>query len=472
MLLYVVMALLHVDDNYHVDHVTGAWMALTAYSAEGTLYPPLFDDGYYGGTRYAPLGIAVNTAAAKVTGEYLISGKAVALLLTIALLVLVYRVCRMRAAPPAVAIGAAGAVMASFPTFFAGTSIYGDLLSTVLQLAAVAVILRRTDNASAVAAGVLAALAVTAKFSGLWGGAAVLLWLAVHHRRLLLPFLISGVTAGAVVFGIAALVSDGRMQDNLLGLGGSGFTGVNALLTQTPTKAIETLAGQGRATALLLPVAAILLVVAIFRRKLELLDVALALCGVLTMVVLTDVGTGFNHLLDLAVLVPCVIAAGYMRWQEAAPRLALAAVALLPVATVLSTYDLRQDVRETAAAAIDGSTAERWRTAPLSSRLQGSYFTEDPMVAVQNGDRPVALDSFMLLRLAREYPEWEQQLVERFDRREFDTVILIVDLRLDDPWWRDSHLGIKLAQAIDRNYTFKEKVQGPTFGYRVFTPKT
>lgn len=264
----------------------------------------------------------------------------------VVLLVVVYLVCRSRETPVAVSVAVAGAVVASPVTFFAGTTIYGDLLSTVLQLAAVAVTLRRTDRPSA-----------------------------------------------AVSVALAALV----------------------------------------------------LVIGLWRRRLELLDLAFLLCGLLTLVVLTDVGTGFNHLLDLAVLTPLVVATAFGRWRTAAPRLALAAVAVLPLATAAGAYPLRHDVRETAGAALDRTTVERWREAPLRDRLDGSYFTEDPMVAVENGDRPVALDSFMLLRLAREHPEWEQQLVDRFDRREFDTVVLIVDLDLDDPWWSRSYLGLTLA---------------------------
>lgn len=470
--LYLAMALVHLRDNYHVDHVTGAWMGLAAYADDGTLYPPLFDDGFYGGTRYGPLGIVGNTAAAKVTGEYLVSGKAVSLLLMVALLALVYRICRHREAPVAVSLAAAGTVVASFVTFFAGTTIYGDLLSTLLQLTAVALVLRRADTTSTAAAGALAALAVTAKFSGLWGGAAVLVWLAVHHRRLLVPFLAAGASTGLAVFGLATVASDGRMQDNLLGLGASGFAGMSALITQTPNKAIEALTSQALGTALLLPVAVLVLLLALLRRRLELLELALLLCGLLTLVVLTDVGTGFNHLLDLAVLVPLVVAGGYARWHRTVPRLALALAAVIPLATAVSLYDLRHDVRETATAALDGETVERWQTAPLSDRLgDGPYFTEDPMVAVENGDRPVALDAFMLLRLAREHPEWEQLLIDRFERREFDTVVLITDLDLTGDWWRTSHLGLPIATAIDRNYVLEDKVQGPTFAYRVLTPK-
>lgn len=38
-------------------------------------------------------------------------------------------------------------------------------------------------------------------------------------------------------------------------------------------------------------------------------------------------------------------------------------------------------------------------------------FTEDPLVAVQQDDRAVALDPFVLLRMAQKHPEWGASLV-------------------------------------------------------------
>lgn len=103
----------------------------------------------------------------------------------------------------------------------------------------------------------------------------------------------------------------------------------------------------------------------------------------------------------------------------------------------------------------------------LGDRLDGRYFTEDPGVAVQQGDHPVALDSFMLLRIAREHPEWEADLVARFDRQEFDTVVLITAMDLEKSWWRKLHLGLPIARAIDRNYVQTDRVPGGVYDYRV-----
>ena len=56
---WLIGALAHVDDGRSVDHVAGTWMALATAANAGTLYPPFYEDGYYGGTRFAPLPIVL-----------------------------------------------------------------------------------------------------------------------------------------------------------------------------------------------------------------------------------------------------------------------------------------------------------------------------------------------------------------------------------------------------------------------------
>ena len=61
-------------------------------------------------------------------------------------------------------------------------TIGGDLLPVVLQVAAVAVALRRGDGASLRFAGALAGLAITSKLTAIWALLAVPTWLAAHRR--------------------------------------------------------------------------------------------------------------------------------------------------------------------------------------------------------------------------------------------------------------------------------------------------
>lgn len=471
---FLVVALVHLRDTYHLDHVAGAWMALAAYADDGILYPPLHDDGVFGGTRYAPLGIGLHAVAAQVTGEHLVSGKAVSLVLAVALLTAVFELSRRTGATAPVALAACGAVVASYVAWFLGTSVYGDLLAVGLQVVAVGVVaVGRARPGTVALAGVLAALAVTAKLSAVWGGVTVLLWLLFKNRRLLVPYLAAGAATGLTVFGAAAALSAGRMQDSLFGLGASGFLGLRSLVLVAPQKTLDVLLDHALVTALLLPVAAVVVVVAARRRQLQPFDLALVVAVPLTVLVMNDVGTGFNQLLDLVVLVPLVVATGCARARWAAPRGALALLLALPLATAvgLADGDLPREVGSAAIAVVRGERPDELRPDLLGDRLEGAYFTEDPGVAVQHGDHPVVLDSFMLLRIAREHPTWEARLVARFDRREFDTVVLITDMDLEMSWWRKLHLGLPVARAIDRNYVQTARVPGGVYDYRVLEPR-
>ena len=61
--LYVAIA--HLSDRYHVSHASGTWLALTWSAQETFFYPPLFDAGFYGGTRYAPLSRSSGTSSSR-----------------------------------------------------------------------------------------------------------------------------------------------------------------------------------------------------------------------------------------------------------------------------------------------------------------------------------------------------------------------------------------------------------------------
>ncbi len=48
-------AVVHVDDRYGVRAASGVWIGLSSALRDGVFYPPVYDNGFYGGTRYMPL---------------------------------------------------------------------------------------------------------------------------------------------------------------------------------------------------------------------------------------------------------------------------------------------------------------------------------------------------------------------------------------------------------------------------------
>jgi hypothetical protein len=351
---------------------------------------------------------------------------------------------------------------------FAGTKIYGDSLAVALQVWALAVATRAATHRAAALAGLLCALAVTAKVSGVWGAIAVAVWFGIRDRRLLISFACATLLAGLAIFGVAALASDGRMMTNLLGLTGSPPASIRQLVIDTPSKIWDLARHYAKTTVILAPFAAVAMVVAFARRRVTIVELALAAAVVVTLVVLSDVGAGFNHLLDLVVLIPLAVAG----WaNQARPAVRHALIAAMGLAILVSLFQLRHDVYGAGKNIAHLRTDQTLRPPALDVRLPQPYFTEDPTVAVERGERPVALDSYMLLRIAHMHPAWARELAARFDRREFKAVVLIEDLNLRDPWWSRNHLGLEVATAIAHNYRLERTVLGPVFLYRIFEPR-
>jgi hypothetical protein len=79
---------------------------------------------------------------------------------------------------------------------------------------------------------------------------------------------------------------------------------------------------------------------------------------------------------------------------------------------------------------------------------------------------PVVLDPFMLLRIGEEQPAAVRALVERIDEQDFELIVLVEQLE-NSAWWADYHFGTDVIAAVERSYTFSERVQG----YDIYRPR-
>jgi hypothetical protein len=61
-------------NDSHLDHVSGAWVALAADLRSGVFYRPPFGPVGYGGTRFFPLFFCLHAAGMAVTGSWRFSG--------------------------------------------------------------------------------------------------------------------------------------------------------------------------------------------------------------------------------------------------------------------------------------------------------------------------------------------------------------------------------------------------------------
>jgi hypothetical protein len=467
---WLLLAAVHVDDRYRLDHVSGARMALVQYYNHGVLYPELYDGGFYGGTRFMPLPVMLHGALARVTGEYLVSGKLLSYGVMVTLLGVTLALLRGMRCPLPIALGLIATIVGTATGLAAGMDLRADTLPLLLQLLAVAAVARSTRTVPTVVAAALAALALFCKLHAVWAPMAICLWLLVADRRRLAWFVGAyGLLVGALAAAFVA-ATDGRILDNVVGLSTAGVQGVGSVL-RAPYFLLQLLVDQATGAWVLLPAAAVAGWLALRERRATIWLLALVCeLGVL-LVVLSDVGTGWNQLVDLVVLVVLVVGQLIGRsWPAPAARAvpAVAALLLLWVNLGALAVTVLPDLQP-ALATLRGTAGDGYSRDPLAGRATRAtrLLSEDPYVPVSLGQRPVVLDPFMLLRVGRRDPAAERRLVDRIRAREFELVVLVEPLEpVDRPWWRDVHFGTDVAQAIADAYVPDGTVQG----YHLYRP--
>ena len=469
------LAVFHLGDRYKVGHVQGHWMALAQSANDDLLYPPLAEGQRFGGTRHMPLPILVNAAAAHVTGEYLRSGKAVAIVLFGTLLGLTLVALRRLQCPWPLAVGLTGLVPATNTGALVGSVPGGDVLSVVLQIGALLVAraaLRSDGRGVLIAAGVLTGLGACSKLTGVWAGLAVLSWLALRTDWLrLLRFAAALATTAVVILLLVQWVSDGRFLATFLTLTFAG-TGGPVGAVRAPNQLMFFALQDAPAVWMVAPFALLGVLAAGIRGELTLFHHALAWSLLLTLAVFTDMGAGFNQLLDLIVLTVVVIgwfAARLSRERSGPTSLATALVVFVIWGGITGIRGFVPELREAAAIARSGALPSKYSPRPLSGvvRRDEVLLAEDPGLPVLLGQRPIILDAFMLRRLAEVHPEEIEMLVGRVTRREFDHVAMVVPLDEEDFWWQHYHLGLPLVTALREQYVFSGRVDG----YYLYQPR-
>ena len=469
------IALAHIDDRYNVNHVSGTWMALAADVRHGTLYRPLFDDGVFGGTWYTPLQFVLQAGASFLTGEWIVSGKLLAYATAAALLTLVYVLLRRLGCSRVVAAALVSAILLSQAGIFAATSIRGDTLPLLLQVAAVALVARSLSTRALVAAGVLCALAITAKLAAVWAPVTIIVWLILRARRGLRPYLVSFATSLILLLGAFELWSGGRMSETLLAVGGSGNSEASSPLAGLP-RLFDFLVRTAGPAWLLLPFALLALLLALGERRLSIWQLAFLIELPLLALVLADPGSDFNHLVDLVVLTVLVIGEFWAR-LEPRPGEVSALGAAIALALLLGGADSYRQVLQSdtadAAKSLLGRSALEYPTNPLQRYVsdEDTVLSEDPAIPVLRDQTPVLLDAVSVRRVGLDHPDWLADLEQRIQRGTFDKIVL-VHPATDDLWYGERNFGSTIQRAIESDYRLLARVENEPLDYWVYVPRS
>ncbi len=430
---WLALATLHVRDDYRVSHMQGVWIAAAESAREGRLYPPIVDGEYYAGTRYMPLPILLNAAASAAAGDPLVGGKILAAVLMAGLLALVVFVLRRRSCPWPIAAALAATIVATDTGLQAGTTIGGDLLPVVLQTGALAAAAIASGRSPILIAGVLAGLAMGSKLTALWAFLAIATWLAVRREWQRAGwFVAASVVSAVALLGTVQILTAGRLSEHLLTFSLAGVRGWSATL-RGPNQILFNLLGHAWGAVVLVPLALLGPLVSHSWRGLSVFHIALIYALLLLMVVYADVGTGFNQLLDLTVLIALAVGnlAGDLARDSERSAPVVISVVMVSVLWAVGLDLVRTvgfDLRAAVAASVRGAAPTR--AAVLVSRMvqpEDEVLAEDPSVYVALHRRPVVMDPFMVMRLAQLHPERVDSLLTRIAERRFDLVVLVYD---------------------------------------------
>jgi hypothetical protein len=451
----------HLNDRYAVDHASGARIALARYADQGVLYPPLVGNESFGGTRFMPLPVLLHVVMSRVTHEYLVSGKLLAAATIFAVGVVMFTVLRRSNCPVPIAVGLIAVGVTTQTGLLAATGLRADSLPLLLQVLAVFVASSSSSRRSTWVAAALAALAVTAKLHGLWAPLAIVVWLWSSDRRRMRDFIAAYIGSTVVLLGALTIVTEGRFLENVFGLSAAGVTAPGLLLS-SPYRLLHLLMAEAPGTWFLLPFALLVVGIAARRRSVGPWELSLVAALLILLVVLSDIGTGGNQLLDVTVLSAIVVGraiggalAGLgstILWRKACSA-TLVWVLITGIAVTLTpaVQDAVWTIRD----------SSRYSAEPLAgiANETTALLSEDPYVPVSLRQDPVVLDPFMLPRVGNHHPGALHALVRRIDTKDFDLVVLVERLDNSD-WWTNYHFGPEVIAAIERSYTLSERIQG------------
>jgi hypothetical protein len=470
-LAWLFLAVAHVDDRYQLDHVSGARIALAQRFNDGTLYPELYDERFYGGTRFMPIPIVVHGLVARVTGEYVVSGKLISDAFMAALAATMFVLLRRLRCPFAFAVALPALVLTTETGLSGSMNARGDVLPLLLQVISVGLVTSPPRRAPTIAAGALAGLAFMSKLSAVWAPLAIAIWLFGRDRKRLAAFVIAFIVTSGMLLLVFTVISDGRIFENVFGLSTSGITGLRTLLL-TPYRFVHLMVDQMTTAWAVIPLVGLAAWTSVRSRAGSIWLVSLLCALAVVLVVLTDVGTGFNQLIDIVVLSAIVIGEFVGRLQDGHTGIERATAGVLQTGVALSllwvtlsglAVTLGPDVETTVQGQVsfDPEPLAALETSPRS------VLSDDPYVPVSLGQVPVVLDAFMLPRLADKHPDAIPDLVDRIDAREFDLIVLVEPLEpVERPWWIEQHFGIDVARAMSRTYTYIGRMQG----YHLYEP--
>jgi hypothetical protein len=429
-------------NDSHLDHVSGAWVALASDLHSGVFYRAPYGPDGYGGTRFFPLFFCLHAAGIGLSGSWRFSGYVLSAISVVFLLAGVYYLLRKLGLDRWLAVAGCAAVLAGTSVQDALLTIREDGLAAALNVWGVAMCAGQCSRRRLYFSALLFSLAFATKETSVFGAGGLFLALLLNKKTGDAVRLVIATALGyTTVVVIMCVASRGRAFEGLrLTLAtGSGFYS----LLNSPITMVEAM-NSYREEMILLALALTALV--LMRVRLRLPSLWFLCTLAVTLVIFSSEGTAGNHLVDL--LVASVVVFAVWTSELSLPDLG---IALLASASLVAWLGLMVQHRYDDLVPVHTQLQEIVRATAGSGK---PILSDNPLVPLAAGQHPYVLDAFMFRVLQDRVPNFGDPMWQMLRERRFGAVVLVDNPDSDEgkDTYSNYHFGDYFMEVLRQNY--------------------
>lgn len=405
---------------------SGIWTALASEFHSGLLYRPVISDIGYGGVRYFPLLILLQSWMMAVTKDVFYAGHLLTIIASALLILGVYSLGKNCRLPNKMSWILALSVLTGRPMWEAIFDIRADIMPVAFSVWSILFILKKGTTRQvtiySLISGVLLGLAIVSKPTSVMY-IAVIIVVGLLNKKLLQGFaiaMISVFTSGSILVAVN-MFSAGRFIESFSCCALSGSHGLEIMKGFFSTMRL-TLSHQQPAS-LFLFIVSITIMVTAFRKRYpkDLIYVATVIIVFMgTVVLMGSPGTDFNHLIDWYVFSILLIPIWLSHSNKYYPKLALLSLAIL---FLLGTASIFRITLSTYSDDLSKNRQDVIRRL-LAEGVHDPIVSPDDIIDLKINQFPYVLDPTMYGVICRNNPSLSQKMVDGIKNEKFPAIVV------------------------------------------------
>ncbi len=434
-------------DAIPTGNTSGVWAAIANDFAEGVLYRPVFDESGYGGTRYMPLFFVLYGLLISFFNDPVTAGVSLSLTAMIFLDLGIYFLLREMGVPKSIAIPL---------TFLAHTSLSfqkltletkGDFFAAAMNVWGILLALKHLRTHSwallTLSAGFFLA-AIFTKFTTIGGLAVVTLLFLIRKKYSSAIFLVGliGVSTLTLLWGVNE-ISEGRALAAFQACALGGFNFDYAM--KTPLWFL-TVTIQDPFFFAMMCLGIYLMTKIKAEQWKSFVPLYFAFTLASTFAIFSSPGTDSNHLIDLHVTCILLMAIQFKKEERFSKMynfcfiFIIAGNLFMAIPGTLSIKDHLELKGRPTRATVQAIQEE------LGPQIK-NLLSENPLVPLLMGQRPIVMDAFSLRLMAQKSPEVQADFTQKIENHFFEAIVLqdwsgAPRDQLEDAMEKHSSLGV------------------------------